>query len=156
MPHRSGGSGNKHFFLDKLLIGDDCWEWQARRNAWGYGTFKLNRSPPHLPPDWTTALAHRLSYERFVAPIPSGMLVCHRCNNPACVRPDHLYLGTNTENMRDRNRIGKQGKKLTPELAAQIRADTGKPTEIARRFGITYGMVWLIKKGLCWPSQEAI
>lgn len=150
MAHRGGGAGNRYLFLDKLLVDDGCWIWTARRNALGYGTVKFNVAPPHEAPEWRTLLAHRAAWMLFRGEIPEGMLVCHHCDNPACIRPDHLYLGTNADNAADRDAKGRQGKKLTREQAYAVRASTARTGEIARSFGITKGMVWLIKTGKAW------
>ena len=76
----------------------ECWEWTASINNWGYGHFRRNNK---------TDKAHRVSYELFKGPIPKGLCVCHTCDNPKCVNPDHLWLGTFGDNNRDRSSKGR-------------------------------------------------
>jgi len=92
-------------FWDKVKIGksDGCWEWQACRNVKGYGNFGYKRK---------VQLAHRVSYMLTYGEIPkgedhNGMCVCHSCDNPSCVNPNHLFLGTNQDNMDDRDKKGR-------------------------------------------------
>lgn len=82
--------------LHPTLGTDACWEWPKARNKWGYGTFRLP-----LSDGGQETLAHRVAWTLTYGPIPAGQLVCHTCDNPACCRPSHLWLGTNKENLLD-------------------------------------------------------
>ena len=84
-------------FLDRLEKRGDCLEYVGPRHKDGYGNFGKHGS----------SRAHRISYEYFVAPIPEGKQVLHKCDNPPCVLPAHLFLGTHDDNMRDRTAKGR-------------------------------------------------
>lgn len=89
-----------------------CWEWTAGRYPHGYGRLTWNA---------TSSYAHRVAWELTYGPIPKGMCVCHHCDNPPCVRLDHLFLGTMADNMRDRDIKGRD-RHRTPEARAKAAA----------------------------------
>jgi hypothetical protein len=100
---RGGWQHSRRSLLDRLMSRvifglSDCWHFCGSRNQGGYG---------RLTVDGRMQVVHRLSYELFVGRIPDGMFVCHRCDNPSCINPDHLWLGTRSENAIDCFRKGR-------------------------------------------------
>jgi hypothetical protein len=77
----------------------DCWLWRGAKNRWGYGTVTRHSRDVR---------AHRLAYELEHGPFDAQAVICHRCDNPSCVRPDHLLLGTHADNIHDCIRKGRR------------------------------------------------
>lgn len=92
--HQAVGEHNRDAFMLRVRVTDECWLWTGKRLKEGYGIV----SGPQ--PERKQVLAHRLSYELFVGPVGEHC-VLHRCDTPACVRPDHLFLGSVGDNNRD-------------------------------------------------------
>ena len=127
-----------------------CIEWQGTRNQQGYGKVQRNRKAIH---------AHRYAYERAHGPIPEGLVVRHKCDNPPCVNPDHLEVGTALDNARDAVNRGRtaRGEKsgsaiLTEGDVLYIRKVKGEITqvEIARMYGVSRETVSAIHTGRTW------
>lgn len=138
----------------KKGAGAECWEWNSWKHN-GYGRFSVNNRG---------RMAHRISYTLLVGIIPDGKLVCHHCDNPGCVRPDHLFVGTQTDNMRDARKKGRMNydnmfgenhprAKLTDAKVVQIKnlIQAERPhAEIAEKFGVAYSVISNIKMGYLW------
>lgn len=135
--------------------GNGCWEWNAHKGRWGYGTFSVNRK---------SKLAHRVSYELYVGEIPDGLLVLHRCDNPACVNPKHLFIGSNADNVHDCEQKGravhltgeKHGSaKLTEEQVMAIRnkrKDRALEPTLAKEYGVTQEHISRIVLRKAWTN----
>ena len=130
-----------------------CVEWTARLDRHGYGRFGMLRADGQRRP----MAAHRVSYMLFVGDY-GDLHVLHKCDNPKCVNPTHLFLGTNGDNVRDavqkgRHRAGNLNVKLTKADAEQIRKlrDSGRSAaSIARQFGLDRKTVYRIVVRKIW------
>jgi hypothetical protein len=87
-------------FWEKADTSGECWEWTAGKFNTGYGQFSVDGAPQ---------LAHRFSYEMHYGKISDGLHVLHTCDNPPCVNPEHLWLGTQADNNEDRDKKGRNG-----------------------------------------------
>lgn len=129
----------------------ECWEWQSVRNQSGYGKFWLNGR---------TDLAHRVSYKIHKGSIPDGLLVRHTCDNPPCVNPAHLLVGTVKDNALDalsrgRYRRGSDNAraKLTEQDVRDIRASWASgetQVSLAGRFGVSRSAIQFALSGKNW------
>ena len=102
-------------FWDKVNKTKDCWNWTASKTKQGYGRFKLNGKleSPHI-----------ISYQLHNQKETTNFDVCHKCDNPSCVNPDHLFLGSRGDNMRDcmaKGRFVVNNKKLTDKQVQEIK-----------------------------------
>lgn len=149
----------KKRFSEKFIKGseDDCWNWAGAKKRKGYGAMKLSGD---------SVSAHRIAYFLSEGAIPEGLYVCHRCDNPACVNPSHLFLGTplqNTQDMHSKGRqryVGQKGRRnpraeLSEKQVKKIigliaKGHTNKA--IAQRFGVSHSTVSLIRLGKSWSE----
>lgn len=127
-PHSRGPKGTREErFWARVQKTDGCWLWIGGRNKAGYGNFS---------PGGTASMigAHRVSYELHYGPIPQGLHVLHRCDVPSCVRPDHLFLGTVADNVRDMYDKGRANRPTTFDYVLRgERAYSAKLTESSVR-----------------------
>lgn len=129
------GGISQEYFMARVDKTDSCWLWTGSSDRKGYGKAHF----------WDGSrrryrLAHRVSYEMFVAPLEAGKDVCHRCDVPACVNPQHLFLGTRADNVLDcalKDRL--PGAKLTIPEVLEIRRELAAGVgykELARRYRV--------------------
>ena len=141
-------------FWSKVAIKEfsDCWEWLGSKKVSGYGQLMLN---------YYNFYSHRISWQIHNGPIPKGLFVLHKCDNPSCVNPKHLFLGTQLDNMRDRNKKGRAplGEKsncnvLTNEKVLKIKQlyqkENKKQGEIAKLFNVSPQLIWNIIHQKTW------
>jgi len=136
-------------FWSKVKHGDNCWEWIGN-SLKGRGLFKFKSRSVYAP---------RMAYALDVGSIPAGLNVCHTCDNPACVRPSHLFLGTDADNAKDRDDKGRQARGETNGRAVLTESDVynirdkinrgWKLTEISE-LGYSYYAIVDIKRGKSW------
>lgn len=136
-----------------VVSASGCWEWNAYRLPGGYGRTRYHNQ---------NILAHRLAWTVFNGTIPKGKQVCHKCDNPCCCNPDHLFLGTPKANWKDSRRKGRDAvstgklaaasrfrriRKLTHEQVAEIRSSTEMTRQLAERMETSWQNVWMIRTG---------
>lgn len=147
-------------FWRKVRKTDSCWLWTGTPNRDGYGRFRYGLSNKY---GGVEKMAHRVSWELANGAIPEGMVICHKCDNPPCVNPDHLFMGTSLDNSRDRDQKGRtlSGErnpisKLTWEkvsLIRTMRAAGSKQQPLADMFGVSQAVISDIVLGKRWTNS---
>lgn len=129
----------------------DCWEWRGYVHSGGYGRISFFRRSYE---------AHRVAYA-LTKGDPLGQCVCHRCDNPTCVNPAHLFLGTRDDNNQDMVRKDRHARgekhgaaRLTADDVRAIRASTATAVSLAPKYGISDRMVGKIRKREAWTHIE--
>lgn len=106
-------------FVPQGKCEEDCWEWLG--GAWTQQGYPRLQHP--INGKWKSLAANRVSWEVAHGPIPEGMVVCHRCDNPKCVNPHHLFLGTHQDNTQDMMQKGRNGGQFQPGHAPLRKGD---------------------------------
>lgn len=138
-------------FWSKVDKSGECWEWCGSCSR-GYGTIRIGKQ---------VRRANRVAYELTYGDIPEGSFVCHKCDNALCVRPEHLFLGTVSDNNADMLQKGRQvrgeahgGNKLTQEQVIAIRAEYVPGlvgcTTLGKKYGVSKSAIEKIIKGKMW------
>jgi len=143
-------------FWNKVNVGDldDCWEWQGSKSFDGYGRLSVSGK---------TIASHRISWVISNGKIPKDLCVLHRCDNPGCVNPNHLFLGTRKDNvydaMRKNRRANVQGEnagnsKLTEKdvisIREEYRAGGISQNQLARKYNVTQANIWMVIHRKSW------
>jgi hypothetical protein len=137
----------KRQFDKNFHVTPGCWVWTGRSNRQQYGEFVYGDD----------VLAHRVAYRLYVGPIPAGMCILHRCDNPSCVNPGHLSVGTRVQNLEDMTEKGRRVRgvshgmaKLTEAVVLSIRSDPRASRAIAAECGVSPATISLVRARKTW------
>lgn len=147
----------QQYVLDRAFPDSNgCWIWMRTRHPFGYGIGKS-------PGEETSLLAHRISYRAFIGD-PGKLWVCHTCDNPPCVNPKHLFLGTAADNSADMRAKGRSPRgnrqpkaKLSPEAVLDIRESYRKGAThraLATRYGVSASQIGRVCAGVRWAHVD--
>lgn len=137
----------KQLILSRHRIEGECWIWTGACSTGGYGQLRIGSR---------RSQAHRVSYELFVGSIPEGMCICHTCDTPSCINPDHLFAGTHKENTADMIAKGRKNPatnldnpstKIPHDQHDKIREDRAlgrSLRSIAAEYGVYPSTIWAI------------
>ena len=151
-PAHTVSGASARFWSKVCVVAGSCWEWIGALSGAGYGDFHIGEGSLHT-------LAHRFSFELHNGEIPDGLIVMHTCDNPCCVNPEHLRLGTMADNqcdMAQKGRSGMRGErcpwaKLTDAYVREIRAAVGVTNcDLARRYNISPSAIRNVRGGRAW------
>lgn len=138
-----------------LQAENGCWIWTGGFDRGRYGQFYISQFK---------VAAHRVSYALRHGPIAEGLIVCHKCDDPTCVNPDHLFLGTDLDNNADRSAKRRTHqpfgsvesyRKLSEEQVRTILTDGRSARALAREFGVSSNTVSKIRRGETWKHVQA-
>jgi len=139
---RTGKMTPEERFWRKVDKTGDCWLWTGVPNNHGYGTMMVNGKLEYV---------HRFSFTLAYGPIPNGLWVCHHCDVPLCVNPEHLFAGTAKDNAVDMARKERAfGTKLSADDVKHIRASSLSRRNLAKKFGVTRQCVDQVLLGITW------
>jgi len=151
-------------FMDKVSVPfkkNECWEWNAFKNKKGYGQIMYR--------DLGNVAAHRFSYLLFVGDFEQKKIICHKCDNPSCVNPNHLFVGTHGDNMRDKIKKGRAKNpplnlgvkhhlsKVNPDIVKEIRylfSQGATQTSLATKFSLHISSMHNICRNKTWKNVK--
>ncbi len=143
-------------FWNKVDKSGDCWLWTGAIDSCGYGRFMLGGTNCH---------ANRVCWELVNSKIPDGLCVCHHCDNPPCVNPDHLFLGTRQDNSTDMVQKGRSSShacgtnnpkvKIDERIATLIFLSKSPVKTLAREYDLSLSTIYRIKNKQYWRHIHA-
>lgn len=151
IPTKKTKTSKERFMFYVKVQENGCWNWLGSTNNDGYGSFQINKKRYR---------SHKASYLLFVGEFDQSLYCLHKCDNPSCVNPDHLFLGTQKDNMQDAKRKGRNNKgrgvifaKLNGDKIREIRKllkQSMSQTDIAKIYGVKPNTISQIKTGHTW------